>query len=323
MPGEETTELPLTPQATAPQVWTATVAESKFYWYDLLVDGNPLPDFRDPVGRYLRRMQFALDGTMEKRLLYYLVARPRVRIDPSRNISWSFFSLKLTIPILIGAEARKSTIAIDLEVPFEATFKKPTVQLQDKYLLLNWGALMETFSIHDLLQRFDTGLAFPGKVLYVGQTRDPSGKLAKGLSTPVNRISEQHEADSDMFLLVQRLDVKVETTATDLSEEASVRTQADLLEGALIRYFEGPAPQGRSNAEQSTRREHLHELQRTYLVEKMTIDLGFKGADHFYDLGSDHATTSRRHLFECTFDVNGMQLQPLDAKGRPLAELKD
>jgi hypothetical protein len=322
MPGEETTELSLTPRSTAPQTWTATVAESKFYWYDLLADGTPLPDFRDPVGRYLRRMQFALDGTMEKRLIYFLVARPRVRIDPQRSISWGFFSLKLTIPILIGAQARKSTITIELDVPFEATLKKPTVELQDKYLLLNWGALTETFSIHDLLQRHDTGLPNAGKILYVGQTHDPSGKLAKGMVTAVNRLREATEQDHDSFLLVQRYDVQVQTTSTELLEEPSIRSRTDIVEGALIRYFEGATPPGRRDSELSTRRDHLHELQQTYWLERLTVDTGFKDADAFYELGSDQAPTARRHVFECTVEQGLAEVTPLAAEGRPLVELK-
>ncbi|AXA91938.1 hypothetical protein [Massilia sp. YMA4] len=322
MPGEETTELSLTPRSTAPQTWTATVAESKFYWYDLLADGTQLPDFRDPVGRYLRRMQFALDGTMEKRLIYFLVARPRVRIDPQRSVSWGFFSLKLTIPVLIGAEARKSTITVELDVPFEATLKKPTVELQDKYLLLNWGALTETFSIHDLLQRYDTGLPNAGKILYVGQTHNPSGKLAKGMVTAVNRLREATEQEYDSFLLVQRYEVQVETTSTELLEEPSTRTRTDIVEGALIRYFEGATPTGRRDSELSTRRDHLHELQQTYWLERLTVDTGFKDADAFYELGSDTVPASRRHVFECTFEQGVAEVTPLAAAGRPLVELK-
>ncbi|GGY84359.1 hypothetical protein ACFFTM_05395 [Pseudoduganella plicata] len=323
MPGEETTELSLTPHSTAPQFWTATVAESKFYWYDLLAGGGPLPDFRDPVGRYLRRMQFALDGTMEKRLLYFLIARPRVRIDTHRNVSWGFFSLKLTIPILLGAAERKSTLTIDLDVPFEATLKKPTVQLQDKFLLLNWGALTETLSIHDLIQRYQPEPTFPSTVLYVGQTHDPAGKLAKGLSPLVNRLRESVMDENDTFLLIQRMDVKVETTARDMSEEASVRTQTDLIEGALIRYFEGPAPRARKEVELGTRRERLEELQKTYLLERLTVDLGFKDADAFHELTSEHVPIARRHLFECVFDHGTPELKTLSAAGRPLVELKN
>jgi hypothetical protein len=322
MPGEDATEQPGIPRSTAPQAWAASVAETKFYWYDLLVDGNPLPDFRDPVGRYLRRMQFAIDGTMEKRLLYFLVARPRVRIDVQRNVSWSFFSLKLTVPVLIGVEERKSTITLDLDVPFEATYKKPIVQLLDKFLLLNWGALVETFSIHDLIERFDTGLVFPSTVLYVGQTHDPLGRLAKGHHMPVNRARDAAMFESDMFLLIQRFDVKVETTATDLSAEASVRTHTDMLEGALIGYFEGATSRLRSEIEQGNRRDHLADLQHTYWLQKLTVDLGFQGAGHFYDLESALAASSRRHLFESEFIRGQAVTRRLVDDTRPLPALR-
>ncbi|QBE62619.1 hypothetical protein [Pseudoduganella lutea] len=322
MPGEDATTKPLMPRSSAPQVWTATVAETKFYWYDLLVEGSPLPDFRDPVGRYLRRMQFAIDGTMEKRLLYFLVARPRVRFDLQRSVSWGFFSLKLTIPVLIGPEERKSSITIELDVPFEATYKKPVVQVQDKFLLLNWGALVETFSIHDLIQRFDTGLAFPSTVLYVGQTHDPAGKLAKGQHSPVNRARNAGMLDSDMFLLIQRFDVAVDTTAIDLSEEASLRTHVDMLEGALIGYFEDPASRLRNEIERGNRRDHLAELHHTYFLQKLTVDLGFQGADAFHELESTQAGRSRRHLFDCTFDAGRPVIRRLGENDRSLPALR-
>lgn len=322
MPGEDMTEQSLTPRSSAPQVWTATVAESKFYWYDLLVSGDELPDFRDPVGRYLRRMQFALDGTMEKRLLYCLVSRPRVRFDRQRNVSWGFFSLKLTVPVLIGVEERKSTITLDIEVPFDATFKKPLVQVQDKFLILNWGSMFEPLSIHDLIQRYDTGLEFASTVLYVGQTRDPDGKLAKGEAPLINRLRNTNSLENDTFLLIQRMEVQVDTTARDMSEEASERTQVDVLEGALIAYFEGPSPRLRNEVEQGTRRERMAELQDTYWLERMTVDLGFKEADSFYELKSEYAEQSRRHLFDCTFAEGRATCRRLGEQDRPLVGLR-
>jgi hypothetical protein len=322
MPGEDATKQPRIPRSSAPQIWAATVAETKFYWYDLLVDQGPPPDFRDPVGRYLRRMQFAIEGTQEKRLLYFLVARPRVRFDLSRGVSWGFFSLKLTIPVLVGPEERKSTITIDLDTPFEATYKKPLVQLQDKYLLLNWGALVEVLSIHDLIERFDTGLAFPSTVLYVGQTHDPAGRLAKGEHSAVNRARNANMLDSDMFLLVQRFDVKVTTAATDLSEEASPRTHVDMLEGALIGYFEDDDSRLRTEIERGNRRDHLAELQHTYWMEQLTVDLGFQGAGGFYDLESPKAGRSRRHLFDCAFGAGRPVIRRLGENDRPLPALR-
>ncbi|UGQ47546.1 hypothetical protein [Massilia endophytica] len=320
MPGDDMTEQSLVPRSSAPQIWTATVAEPKFYWYDLLVGGGPLPDFRDPTGRYLRRLQFALDGTMEKRLIYFVISRPRVRIDTKRQVSWGFFSLKLTIPVLVGPEEKKNTISVDLEVPFEATYKKPVVALEEQFLTLNWGSMIETYSIHDLIQKYDTGLKMQSKVLYVGQTRDPAARLAKGSHPVVNALHDANH-ENDTFLLVTRFKVAVDTAARDMSEEASVRTQMDVLEAALIRYFEGPSPRLRSDVENGVRRERMENLQDTYYIERVTVDLGFKQADSFFDMFSDHVEKSRRHLFECVFDNGHAVVKRLSESARPLISL--
>lgn len=323
MTGDENSELALPPRSSAPQRWDATVAEAKYYWYDLLVHDPQVPDFRDPIGRYQRRLQFALDATMEKSLLYLLVARERLRLDVKKGTSWGFFGLKLSVPILIGKDERKHTLQIELKVPFEATFKKPQVTLHDKYLTLNWGSMTEVFSVHDLIQQFDTGLSFPSKVLTVGQTRDPAAKLAKGRHLAVNRLCEEAEAEHDCFLLIKRMNVAVETTASDWSEEASMRTHVDVLEAVLIRHFEGDKPRGRSVIEQGTRAERLQTLVDTYQLEKLIIDLGFKDADGFHDLVSEHATKSRRHLLDCAFEGGELSIKPLPDDFRPLVELEE
>jgi hypothetical protein len=71
----------------------------------------------------MRRMQFELDAAAEKRHLFFAVTRPRVRFDVTGVVQWGFFSLKLTLPLLVGADARKETISVELKVPFAATMK--------------------------------------------------------------------------------------------------------------------------------------------------------------------------------------------------------
>jgi len=318
---DKSSELAL-PRSNAPQSWKATLAESNFYWYDLLVHDPHVPDFRDPIGRYQRRMQFALDATMEKHLLYYVVARARLRYDVKKGTSWGFFGLKLSVPVLISKNERKHSFIIELTPPFEATFKKPLVQLNDKYLSLNWGSLTQVFSVHDLIEQFDTGLSFPSKVLMVGQTRDPAAKLAKCCHLAVNRVCKEVEAECDCFLLIQRMNVKVETTATDMSEEASQRTHLDVLEAVLIHYFEGETPHRRGVIEQSTRSERLSTLVDTYQLENLIIDLGFKNANDFHDLVSEYAAKSRRHLLDCTFGDGNISIAKLPESARPLVELE-
>lgn len=324
MGGQDNLEAALPPRSSAPQRWDASVAESRFYWYDLLVNDPLVPDFRDPIGRYQRRMQFALDATMEKQLLFFVVARPRIRFDSKKGTSWGFFGLKLNVPLLVGADNRKESITMELEVPFEATFKKPVVTLHDKYITLNWGALTECFSIHDLLQRFPNDLKHESIVQYVGVTRDPQGKLAKGRYPAVNRIVEENENSYDTFLLVKRMDVKVQTSAPeDVLGEASARSQVELMQAALIRYFGGEKPAHYGLIEQNNRRDHVAQLVETYQLVGLTIDLGFKEADSFHDLKSLGVPVSRRHLVDFTFGAGGeIKFARLPDNERPLVSIE-
>ncbi|MFS2007225.1 hypothetical protein ACEN9F_26795 [Duganella sp. CT11-25] len=303
--------LPLLPQRTnAPQTWVVTVADAKYHWYDLVCGFPEIPDIRDPVGRHLRRMQFDLEATSEKRLIYFVVNRPRVRFDASRSTSWGFFSLKLTIPILVGAEEKRDTLTVDLEVPFAATLKKPSVLLTDRFITLNWGGLIEALSIHDILQQYENDLNYQSKVQYVGQTKDPVGRLARARLAPVQKIHQKNNEDSDMLLLIQRMSVEVMSDEGDPAElEANqnavatdilLKDRIDVIECALIRYFEGPEMHGRSDKEAEVRKQRLREVQAANHLDSFRIDLRLEDAGKYDDLFSKHAAVSRSHIIDCS-----------------------
>ncbi|WP_295992379.1 hypothetical protein [Rugamonas sp.] len=293
----------------APQTWSVSVSDAKFHWYDLVAGFPSVPDIRDPVGRYLRRMQFDLEATTEKRLLYFVVTRPRIRFDAKRTTQWGFFSLKLTIPLLVGVEEERDSITIELEVPFAATLKKPTVTLFEQFITLNWGGLVEAWSIHDVLQNFDNDHKFPSKILYVGQTKDPSGRLAKGRLAAIQKLHQQYSEDSDMLLLVQRLTFAVasdEGDPADLPEnqnpvavDALSKDRMDLVENALIKYFEEPSTRTRSAQEMLGRRERIVEVQAAHKVEQFRIDLRLEESGKYHELKSDKVATSHAHVIDC------------------------
>lgn len=302
--------LPLMPQRTAaPQTWVVTVADAKFHWYDLIAGFPPVPDIRDPVGRHLRRMQFDLEATSEKRLLYFAISRPRVRFDPSRHTSWGFFSLKLTVPLLVGTEEKKDTLTIELTVPFAATLKKPTVVLTDQFITLNWGGLIEALSIHDLLQQYDNPYNFASEVQYVGQTKDPLGRLARARLMPVQRVHQRQSENNDMLLLIQRMNVEVMSADGDPAElevnqnpvaaDMLLKDRIDVIECALIRYFEGPEMHGRSDKEADIRQQRVAEVARNNNLESFRIDLRLEEAGKYHDLYSRHTSVSRNHVIDC------------------------
>lgn len=302
--------LPLMPQrSAAPQTWVVTVADAKFHWYDLIAGFPPVPDIRDPVGRHLRRMQFDLEATSEKRLLYFAVSRPRIRFDPSRNTSWGFFSLKLTVPLLVGVDEKKDTLTLELTVPFAATLKKPTVVLTDQFITLNWGGLIEALSIHDVLQQYDNPYQDTSEVQYVGQTKDPLGRLGRARVIGVQRVHQRFSEDRDMLLLIQRMNVEVMSADGDPAEmevnqnpvaaDMLLKDRIDVVECALIRYFEGPEMHGRSDKEAEIRRQRVREVALANNLDSFRIDLRLDGAGKYHDLYSKHTGVSRNHVIDC------------------------
>lgn len=311
---------------TAPQHWTVTVADAKYHWYDLIAGFPEVPDIRDPIGRYMRRMQFDLEAAAEKRLAFCVITRPRVRFDTARQLQWSFFGLKLTLPLLMGSDELKESVTIELKVPFAATMKKPTVSMNENFITLNWGGLVEALSIHDVLQNYVNNLKIPSKVVYVGQTRDPAGLLAKGRLPAVQKLRQQHGEHYDTLLLVQQLHVEVACASGDpaalpanelpAAADAIARDRMDVIEAALIRYFEGAAPRGRNNEEKCMRKARLREVQDGCNLAELTIDLQLPEAGNYRYLSSEFAAAAQRHLLSCDIVDDEMVVArlPTDAK---------
>jgi len=293
---------------TAPQSWYASVADARIHWYDLIAGFPERLDIHDPVGRYQRRMQFELDAVASRHHLFFALTRPPVRFDAAGTVHWGFFSLKLTLPLLVGQEKKRDSITFELTVPFAATLKKPLVQLTPNYVTLNWGGLVETFSVHDILLAHAPDKV-PCQVVYVGQTHDPEAQLSRAHLPALQKLHARHKEDLDTLLLVQRLDVRVNCASGDPAElphNAHPRAAAvlqgermDLLEAALVRYFAGTAPLPRKEDERQLRRERVTAVQEANNLVQFTIDLQWPELGAYDKIGSGQVAAATRHLLSC------------------------
>ena len=311
----------------APQSWMVRVADAKYQWYDLVAGFMDKPDIRDPIGRYLRRTQFELEAVAEKRHLFFAVTRPRVRFDVTGAVQWGFFSLKLTLPLLMGAEQAKEHLTIELSVPFAATLKKPAVTLTENFITLNWGGFVEALSIHDVLQRYAHQLKIPSKVVYVGQTRDPEALLSKGRLPALQKLRARSGLDYDMLLLVQRLEVVVSCADGDpaelphnahpLAADALLAERMDVIEAAMIRYFEGGDARQRQAEEREARVLRLTEVQQSNHLTQFTIDYELEDAANYSCLSSEFVTSARRHLLSCYIADGQTHVAPMPIPAAP------
>jgi hypothetical protein len=295
-------------QAVAPQSWYASVADTKIHWYDLIAGFPARPDIHDPIGRYQRRMQFDLEAAAARHHVFFALTRPPVRFDAASAVHWGFFSLKLTLPLLVGLQQSRDNITIELKPPFAATLKKPLVSLTPNFVTLNWGGLVETFSIHDILQTWAPDKV-PCQVCHVGQTYDPEAQLSRARLPALQKLHAKHKEDLDTLLLVQQLDVRATSAAGDPADwpryshpSAAAVLQGermDVLEAALIRYFEGAALPSRKGDERQLRAARVTAVQEANNLVQFTIDLQWPEAGSYDKIGSDHVAANTRHLLSC------------------------
>lgn len=305
----------------APQSWTVSVADAKYHWYDLVAGFPQAPDIRDPIGRYQRRMQFELEAAATQRHLFFAVIRPRVRFDIKGAIQWGFFSLKLTLPLLMGADEAKDSITIELKVPFAATMKKPTVSLTANFVTLNWGGLIEAFSIHDILQTHAHTLKIPSKVVYVGQTRDDEARLSKGRLPALQKLHAQHSEHFDTLLLVQQLEVQVSCADGDpadaphnahpLAADTLQGERMDVIEAALANYFEGATARTRNHEQRMLRAARLAEVQAEHHLTQFTVDLQYEDSGRYRYLCAEQVASAKRHLLSCHIADGQAMVAPL------------
>jgi len=224
-------------------------------------------------------------------------------------VQWGFFSLKLTVPLLLGADQTKDQITVELKVPFAATMKKPSVILSENFISLNWGGLVEVFSVHDLLRIYGHSLKLPSKVAYVGQTHDPDSRLGKGRLPAMHRMRAQVAEGYDTLLLVIGTEVEVNCAEGDPAEhehnahppaaEALQAERIDMLQAALIRYFEGSTPRLHGSEERKERSARIQAVQAANSLAQYTIDLELPDCGNYNRLSSEFVTAAQRHLLSC------------------------
>jgi hypothetical protein len=275
------------------------VTDAKYHWYDLLA-GFARSRTCDPVGRYMRRMQFELDAAAEKRHLFFAVTRPRVRFDVTGVVQL----LAQADAAAAGGGGRPGNHLGRTQGAVRGHHEKPTVILAEDFISLNWGGLVG-FSVHDLLTSPHAQAAEQGPTS--ARPAIQTAASAKAACPPCTRCA-QFGADYDILLLLVGMEVDVNCAEGDpaaqphnehpLAADALQAERMDVIEAALIRHFEGSTPRWRTSDERKMRSE-LDAVQACNQLAQYTIDLQLPETGFYNYLCSEFVTASRQHLLSC------------------------
>ena len=111
-----------------------------------------------------------------------------------------------------------------------------------------------------------------------------------------------------------------ETAYSDNRKKAAdmlLKDRIDVIECALIRYFEGPEMHGRSDKEAEVRRQRVREVAQANNLQGFRIDLRLEDAGAYHDLYSRHASASRNHIIDCKLADGNVIVTRVPQKTKP------
>lgn len=227
----------------AEKSWHITIDSSYFLWYDLIID-PPFDEAKKELKEMLNNFKEYVESTNEKRFIYFVTSRKKVRFNVKKQPKFSFFDRrKLTIYFLIGNKGkRKIEIYFPSEIPNNVT-------VDEKFIYFHRESSESlAYPIHYFLRDFGINLGIASEVHYVGITEDPVrrtlGFKHRGLTEILYKVPT---SENDIFLTVNTFKVgsftKIEERAIDIISTNSMiydiplEKEGLVIEKALIYYF--------------------------------------------------------------------------------------
>lgn len=312
----------------ASKYWVVELIQSTMYWYELLVNPPKEFDTKKHIAQSLSDLKAIVEENLEKRFIYFIASRKRVRFSQERKPHYSLggFGNQLILYLEVGRE--KTLRKISIYVRANDTLKpiKPKVTTTDRFIIFtreNGDELL--FSVHDFLQSFDVELGHSSTIHYVGYTKNPHNRPIDGAHSGLNdilyRVSNE---DNDIFIYYNLFkvtahgeDAKTKITflvANSMTDEVQVDKEGLIIEKCLILYFDS-ANQTKNRASEIAELENsLITLADENKIDSISMNYELENPSEYFKFGSSTIAPSDRHVFSYTIKNRTLELDRTSKK---------
>jgi len=300
--------------------WYVELYNSTYFWYDLLL--HPLEGFdtKQQITDYLKRLQAMVETQLDKRFIYFLAARKKLRFCVTKKPRYSLFGSHLVLYVEIGRERMRRKVTTRI---FDAQTQqpiKPPVELSDRFITFYYTPNhKESWSIHDFLKSSDIELGINMEVHYVGYTKNPSERPIngshRGLSDMLYRVSNE---EYDFFIFYNLFKVssfRVDPNsainfiiANSMIDEIKVDEEGRIIEKALIKYFGAETQEINKEKEQAELENSLERLAAKNNINSVAIHIEMDKPSELYRFCSRSVEPSDKHFFTCRIGNNGGEI---------------
>ncbi|UWF50135.1 hypothetical protein NYP20_04000 [Pseudomonas sp. N3-W] len=229
--------------------WHVELASYTVFWFDLLINSPQGIDFQKVAADYLRIYRDAVKKDNDKRFVYFIVARQKVRFSARKTPRYSLTKRELIIYFEIGKKRKIRKIRFPA-VPSMIGPRLPIIVDDGRFISI-WGSDQcqpVRVSVHDFLMEGNINLGIDTEVLYVGSTDDPASRPLKrdhrGYSDSLYGTPTD---EKDIFVYYNLLKTTSVTktspyllsfaVSNSVIDEVQKMEEGMLLEHGLIHYF--------------------------------------------------------------------------------------
>lgn len=292
--------------------WGVELDRYHKYWYDLVVYNQDVAEYFDTrklIVEYLKNVKKSVDENLEKRFIYFICSREKVRFNTKIKPSYNPFTRKVKIHILVGKNEEHKTIRCKF---FDVPTKKPInpkIFLTEKYITIeDPRGNLTTASIHDFLESSEIQLGIFSKVEYVGYTKNPHTRPTNGSHTGLSDVLYKISNDNLDALIYFNI-FKVTTCANSkesmlnftlpnaMTNEIDASLEGKLIEKSLIFYFDALSQNRDKKREYSELKQNLSKIDKNNKIKSIQFNYEFDELNEYGVFYSSKIAPKIRHVF--------------------------
>jgi hypothetical protein len=299
------------------KLWRVDLLDSQMIWYELVLRNlHPEVDSRTAMKGVIRQLKRKHEDYFNRRFVYFICSREKVRFSVQRQARFSFLRRKLVIHLEIGSERRLKRCVVPAallrRISGIGRSVLPQVENSDIAITCTYpGGQKVTTSIHDFLLDAGINLGINTCIHYVGMTKNPDTRpLLRKHDGRTRTLALTRDASRDIFFFYNTFAVRclasdphiVYWLSNAMTDEVDIQTEGLLLEKLLIGYFK-PDCQGNLQSECTQLQNLFWKLADSRKITRMSVDLEVLDTSEYYTFYSSQAPPSSAHVFSvCPMD---------------------
>lgn len=306
--------------------WIVELLRSDQFWYDMIVNPPEGFDSKKFISEYLEALRETVKSQLDKRFIYFLASRKKVRFSTAKKPRYALFGENLIFYVEIGRDRklrRLSTTIIDAE---SGRAIKPSVSVTDRIITIEYSKIHKvSIPIYDFLLHSGIELGLNTEIHYVGYTANPSDRplnlVHRGFADMLYRVSND---DNDFFVFYNLFKVISVgrnsrsclnfAVANSMIDQVEVDDEGKIIEKCLIKYFGAESQKINKKNEEAELKNSLLSLVEKYKINTITMHMEMEQPSEIYRFFSKQVPPADVHRFVIKLVNNVVELCPLGSR---------